>query len=51
MYLGFYVITVIEYVSLCYLIRRLHRVPDSMSREQVTWVSPERSGAVLEKAA
>ena len=51
MYLGFYVITAIEYVSLLYLIVKLHRVPTSISRDQVTWVSPERSGAVLEAAA
>jgi cellulose synthase/poly-beta-1,6-N-acetylglucosamine synthase-like glycosyltransferase len=51
MYLGFYVITAIEYVSLLYLIGKLHRVPTSISRDQVTWVSPERSGAVLEAAA
>jgi poly-beta-1,6-N-acetyl-D-glucosamine synthase len=51
MYLGFYVITAIEYVSLLHLIVKLHRVPTSISRDQVTWVSPERSGAVLQSVA
>jgi cellulose synthase/poly-beta-1,6-N-acetylglucosamine synthase-like glycosyltransferase len=44
MYLGFYVITMVEYVALLHLILKLHRLPASVSREGVTWVSPERSG-------
>jgi cellulose synthase/poly-beta-1,6-N-acetylglucosamine synthase-like glycosyltransferase len=51
MYLGFYAITIVEYVALAQVIRRIHRLPASVSQEQVTWVSPERSGAALEAAA
>ncbi len=47
MYLGFYAITVVEYLSLMHLIRRFHRLPASVSRHGVTWTSPERSGAIL----
>jgi biofilm PGA synthesis N-glycosyltransferase PgaC len=47
MYLGYYVITAIEYLSLLYLIRRFHRLPASVAHHGVTWKSPERSGAVL----
>lgn len=47
MYLGFYVITAIEYVSLLYLVVKLHRVRASVSQNRVTWTSPERSGALL----
>jgi cellulose synthase/poly-beta-1,6-N-acetylglucosamine synthase-like glycosyltransferase len=45
MYPGFYLITVVEYLALGYLIAKLHRLPASVSKNQVTWVSPERSGA------
>jgi cellulose synthase/poly-beta-1,6-N-acetylglucosamine synthase-like glycosyltransferase len=51
MYAGFYAITVVEYVALLYLVTKAHRLRASVSQDQVTWVSPERSGAVLEKAA
>ena len=40
-----------DLLCLMYLIVKLHRVPTSISHEQVTWVSPERSGAVLAAAA
>ena len=51
MYLGFYVMTVVEYAALLNLVFKLHRVPTSISNDRVTWVSPERSGAVLESVA
>ena len=44
MYVGFYVITVVEYVSLLYLIVRMHKLPQSVSQDKVTWVSPDRVG-------
>ena len=47
MYLGFYVMIVVEYAALLNLVFKLHRVSGSISNGRVTWVSPERSGAVL----
>ena len=51
MSLGFYVMTVVEYAALLNLVFKLHRIPTSISNDRVTWVSPERSGAVLESVA
>jgi hypothetical protein len=45
MYLGFYVVTAVEYLVVLQLIVKFHRLPASVSRDQVTWVSPGRSGA------
>ena len=41
MYLGFYVVTAVEYLALLQQIVKFHRLPASVSRDQVTWVSPE----------
>ena len=46
MYLGFYLITVVEYVALLKTVVRAPRLRRSVSVEKVTWVSPERSGVV-----
>ena len=47
MYVLLYVLSVVEYIALIQALVRLHRLRHSVSAEQVTWVSPERSGAVL----
>jgi poly-beta-1,6-N-acetyl-D-glucosamine synthase len=44
MYLGFYLVTAVEYVAALNLVRRFHKIPESVSEDQVTWRSPERSG-------
>ena len=51
MYSGFYVLSAVEYVALLTSSFKLHRLPTSISDDQVTWESPERSGAVLESGA
>ena len=41
MYLGFYVVTAVEYLALLQLTVKFHRLPASVSRDQVALVSPE----------
>ena len=51
MYALFYLLSVVEYIALVQSVIRLPKLRKSISKEQVTWESPERSGAVLEKVA
>ena len=46
MYIGFLVITAVEYVSLLKTLYRLPRLRESISQEKVTWVSPPRTGVM-----
>jgi cellulose synthase/poly-beta-1,6-N-acetylglucosamine synthase-like glycosyltransferase len=44
MYVLLYILSVVEYIALLQSIVRLPRLRESISGEQVTWTSPERTG-------
>jgi poly-beta-1,6-N-acetyl-D-glucosamine synthase len=44
MYVFLYILSVVEYIALLHAIVRLPRLRKSISGEQVTWASPERTG-------
>jgi cellulose synthase/poly-beta-1,6-N-acetylglucosamine synthase-like glycosyltransferase len=44
MYVFLYILSVVEYIALLHAIVRLPRLRKSISGEQVTWISPERTG-------
>jgi hypothetical protein len=44
MYVFLYILSVVEYLALLQSMVRLPRLRKSISGEQVTWASPERTG-------
>ena len=44
MYAVFYLLSVVEYIALIQAVVRLPRLRRSISKNQVTWKSPERPG-------
>lgn len=45
MYVFLYLLSIVEYMALMHAIIKLPKLKDSISRDKVTWKSPERSGA------